>query len=71
MEGEMAKEVVEVWTPNDMEEMMDALEQALSLAWGEGHHPHVVHPNKHRVTLVRETLTDGSHVMNLNFFDGE
>lgn len=68
----MTKEVVEAWDFQTAEELRDYLGQALMLAQAEGHSPDTVYPgNKRRMTLVRETLTDGSQVMNLFFFDGE
>jgi len=66
----MTKEVVEAWNPQDGEALLAALTEALELAKSEGHRADTVYPNKCRMTLVRETLTDGSHVMNLHFFDG-
>jgi len=67
-----AKEVVEAWTFDNADELSIALKQALMLAGEEGHKPDTVYTeNKRRMTLVRETLSDGSHVMNLYFFDGD
>lgn len=67
----MSKEVVGAWNPQTLEEMRAVLLLVEEFAQSEGHHPSTVYPNKLRVTLVRETLTDGSYVMNVNFFDGE
>lgn len=66
-----AKEVVEAWDVTNADELQIALKQALMLASEEGHKADTVYPNKLRMTLVRERLTDGSHVMNLHFFDGD
>ena len=66
----MNKEVIATWNVNDIEGMITALQEARMIAATEGHHPSTVYSDKRRVTLVRETLTDGSHVMNLHFFDG-
>ena len=67
----MTKTVVEAWNFDNADELSIALNQALMLAADEGHRADVVNTeNKRRMTLVRETLTDGSHVMNLHFFDG-
>jgi len=68
----MEREVVEAWDFQSADELVIAINQAVMLAKVEGHSADTVHvENKRRMTLVRETLTDGSHVMNLFFFDGE
>lgn len=68
----MEREVVEAWDFQTAQELQDYLNQALMLAKAEGHSADTVYAeNKRRMTLVRERLTDGSHVMNLLFFDGE
>jgi len=66
------REVVEAWDFDNADELSIALHQAMLLAKEEGHNPSTVNTeNKRRMTLVRERLTDGSHVMNLFFWDGE
>lgn len=71
----MSKYVVDAWNFQNAEQLMVALKEALDTAQsldtkgGEGPSPAEVYLNKKRLTLVCETLTDGSHVMNLNFFD--
>lgn len=66
------KEVVEAWNFNDADELMTALRLAVMLAADEGHPAFTVYAeNKRRMTLVRERLSDGSHAMNLYFFDGD
>lgn len=68
----MEREVVNAWNFNSADELVAALGEALELAKDEGHSADTVYPeNKRRMTLVRERLSDGSHVMNLFFFDGE
>lgn len=67
----MEKEVVGIWRPQTLEEMLQVLNEVAYMSASEGHHASTVYPNKMRVTLVRETLTDGSHVMNFHFFDGD
>ncbi|RUV65811.1 hypothetical protein EOA64_00245 [Mesorhizobium sp. M1A.F.Ca.IN.022.02.1.1] len=68
----MNKEVVEAWEFDNADELSIAVGQAVMLANSEGHKPDTVYTeNKRRMTLVRETLSDGSTVMNLYFFDGE
>jgi len=68
----MEREVIEAWNFDTAEELRDYLNQAIMLAKDEGHDADTICPgNKRRMTLVRETLTDGSHVMNLYFFDGD
>ena len=67
----MSKYVVEAWNVEDAEQLMSAIGEALEIAKGEGHSPDTVYPNRRRVTLVRETLSDGSKVMKICMFDGE
>lgn len=66
------REVVETWDFDTADELSIAVTQAIMLAQAESHSSNTVYTsNKRRMTLVREKLTDGSHVMNLFFFDGE
>lgn len=62
------KEAVTAWEITDAASLQDALQEAMSLATEEGHSPDTVVSEPMRMTLVRETLTDGSHVMNLAFY---
>ena len=66
----MAKTVLATWNVENMEQMMEALKQAMADAKALGHHASTVYPNKLRLALVEETLTDGSPVVNLYFHDG-
>ena len=59
---------VATWNFNTAEELVAALEAALDAAKDEGHRSDTVYlGNVRAMTLVRETLSDGSHVMNINF----
>lgn len=62
--------VLTTWNVENMEQMMAALTEALDEAKSLGHHSSTVYPNKLRLALVEETLTDGSTVVNLCFHDG-
>jgi hypothetical protein len=66
----MTKEVISVWNVSDLATMRDAIADALETAKMLGHDPSTVYPDKLRLALVQETLTDGSHVLNLYFHDG-
>lgn len=66
----MSKQVLTTWNVENMEQMMVALTEAMVDAAAAGHHPSTVYPNKLRVALVEETLTDGSTVLNLHFHEG-
>lgn len=66
----MNKVVLATWNVENLEQMVPALNEALAEAQSRGHHPSTVYPNKLRVALVEETLTDGSTVANLYFHDG-
>ena len=66
----MCKTVLTTWNVENMEGMMVALGEAMEDAKNLGHHPSTVYPNKLRLALVEESLTDGSTVVNLNFHDG-
>lgn len=68
----MEREVVEAWDFDTADELLIAINQAVMLAKIEGRSADTVcAENKRRMTLVRETLTDGSKVLNLFFFDGD
>jgi hypothetical protein len=67
----MSKEVIGAWDVENAEELQACLTAALEYAAGQGHHPSTVYPNKLRMTLVSESLSDGSKVMNLYLFDGD
>lgn len=61
-------EAVATWSFNTAEELVAALEAALDAANDEGHADNtVLLGNVRAMTLVRETLSDGSTVMNINF----
>lgn len=66
----MNKTVLTTWNVEDMEQMMTALREAMEEAASLGHHPTTLYPNKLRVALVEEALSDGSTVLNLYFHDG-
>lgn len=67
-----AKEVVEAWDFGNADELLIAVGQAVMLSKEDGHQADTVYTeNKRRMTLIRETLSDGSTVMNLYFFDGD
>lgn len=66
----MSKQVLTTWNVENMEQMMSVLGEAMADAKTLGHHPSTVYPNKLRLALVEEILTDGSTVVNLYFHDG-
>jgi hypothetical protein len=65
----VAEEVIQVWDINDLEDLMDAMLDAEQTVDLMGDHSSTVYPNMHRVALVEKTLTDGSKVLNLHFFE--
>lgn len=65
----MSKRVMQVWQFDDCETLRCAIVDALDYATSLGHHASTVYPNKGRMTLVEETLSDGSKVLNLCLFD--
>lgn len=61
------KEVAQSWKVTDMNGLIEALVEATELARGEGITADVVNlESEVALSLVRERLTDGSHVMNLS-----
>jgi hypothetical protein len=62
--------VLTTWNVENMQQMMVALSEAMEDAKNLGHHPSTVYPNKLRLALVEEALSDGSTVVNLYFHDG-
>jgi hypothetical protein len=66
----MSRVVLATWNVENMEQMLPALNEALADAASLGHHPSTVYPNKRRLALVEETLSDGSTVVNLYFHEG-
>lgn len=63
----MTTEIIESRDPSNLEELCEALHDMIVLAKSEGHSPETVYLGLSGVTLVRETLTDGSTVMNIKF----
>lgn len=59
--------VIGTWSFDTAAELVSALEAALDAAKDEGHRSDTVYLNKRHFSLVRETLTDGSHVVNVRF----
>lgn len=66
----MTKTVLDARNVTDAKEMMEALTDLLEMANDRGSTADMVYPNRLRLTLVEERLTDGSKVHNLCFFDG-
>jgi hypothetical protein len=67
----MDTQVLASWQVTTLEELTKALAEATDDARHLGHSPDTIYPNKLCVLLVQEALSDGSHVLNLEFHDGE
>jgi hypothetical protein len=61
----MAKETVDLWMPSNVEELRDALTEMMTVAREEGADADTVYVDVRDLTLLRETLTDGSVVFNI------
>jgi hypothetical protein len=65
----MSKEVLSAKSFCNAEELQKALGYMLGDAAALGHHPTTVYVNKGRITLVEETLSDDSKVLNICLID--
>lgn len=62
----MAKRVVERWMPSNLDELTDALHEIRTTAYSEGVGDHsTVYVDVRDLSLIEETLTDGSQVWKL------
>ena len=66
----MSKTVVNIYDVRTLEDLTRVLGHITQDAQLYGHHPSTVYPDKLRLALVEETLSDGSKVLNLCFSDG-
>lgn len=63
----MSKDVVHRWKVENSDDLSKAVTEALQFAHADGrHHPTTVYVDCVAVSLVKETLTDDSHVYNLH-----
>lgn len=61
----MSKETIDRWMPTNVEELRDALTEMMNVAREDGADAETVYVDVRDLTLVRETLTDGSVVFNV------
>lgn len=66
----MSKEVLWIWTVQTLTDNTAAIEVVHGEAKARGHYPDTVYVSG-RLTLVEETLTDRSKVLNLHLADHE
>lgn len=62
----MSKEVLERWMPSTLAELREALDEMVSQSYENGHADlETVYVDMRDIVLVKETLSDGSAVLNV------
>ncbi len=63
--AKQAHETIERWMPTTLSELRDALNEMMTEAGCEGHDADTVYLDVRDFTLSKQTLTDGSVVLNV------
>ncbi len=61
----MTTQVLEAWMPSSLQELKEAVDEMVNMAAENGDHPYVVNVDVRDFFLYKETLTDGSSVLNI------